>query len=504
MAGIVFTGSYLNFVITEVHTQASNIGGKHESDTRGQPTCPSTEVRQFKVFSALWGTAALFHMAHSSVFDTQLNLALLTLASFFSILRPSLASFVLLITLQIFDAAFRMPFTTNHWIFTAFANLTILHVLLFKLIREKNFNLDTGKFFKSFAPLVKIEVIILYFFAVFHKLNSGFFTPDTSCATYLLQAQGLDHIIPLTAELYRLNAFFTLAVELSIPVLLCFSRTRNLGVLAGIFFHCILSYSTYNAFYDFSSLMFATYFLFISPAFTEKLFHGFALVRFNVQKLYSGFSMRTLAYSIMTLVLLAAVIFSVNHQLDSPKTVHLYFFWTLYSALFASLFIWYVLTKKPSHFRETVHIAPIHWTLFIIPLLVFINGILPYLGLKTENSYAMFSNLKTEGGATNHFIVPATVQIFDYQKNVVEIISSTDPYLQSLAEERIALVLFEFQNYVHHRQPERVEYRINGERRSFKKDDSATYAALGSNPYILRKLMKFRPFALHGPQPCFH
>lgn len=491
-------------MITQIHSQTSNTEGRNEQGTRGQPLYPLTGARQFKVFSVLWGIAALFHMAHSSVFDTQLNLALLTLASFGAILRPSLLSFVLLITLQIFDAAFRMPFTTNHWIFTAFVNLTIIHVLLFSVARNQDFNVDTGRFFKSFAPLVKIEVIILYFFAVFHKLNTGFFTPDTSCATYLLQAQQIEHIIPMTENMYQINAFFTLAVELSIPLLLCFSRTRNLGVLVGLFFHCILSYSTYNAFYDFSSLMFATYFLFISPAFTEKLFYGFTRVRVSIQKFFSRFSLRKLIYSGIALFLLLAVIYSLNHRLDTVKTVHLYFFWTLYSVLFAGLFVWYILSTKNAQPEGAGDVQPTHRALYIIPVLVFINGTIPYLGLKTENSYAMFSNLKTEGGTTNHFIIPATIQIFDYQKNVVEIISSTDPYLQGLADQRLGLVLFEFRNYVNDRRPERVDYKLNGVQASLSKDDRATYAALGSNPYAMRKLMKFRPFALQGPQPCFH
>lgn len=461
-------------------------------------------VRQFKIFCVLWAIATLFHMAHSSVFDAQLNLALLTLASFYAIFRPSLTSFIVLITLQIFDATFRMPFTTNHWIFTAFVNVTMLHVLLLLVLRARSFHVKPDAFYRTFAPVIRIEVIILYFFTVFHKLNAGFFTPDTSCATYLLQAQQIDHIIPLSRNIYETNAYFTLIVETCIPLLLCFRRTVNLGVIVGLFFHCVLSYSSYNAFYDFSSAMFATYFLFISPAFAQKLSTLYHNLRSICTRLLDGFSLKTLLSACIIALLLLGFVYAFNHRLASPKTVHLYFFWTLYSLLFSGLFLYFACSRKTIQQEAASNPAISNWSLYIIPAMLFINGTLPYLGLKTENSFAMFSNLRTEGGQTNHFIIPVTAQIFDYQKDVVEIISSTDAYLQALAERQQALVLFEFRNYVNERQPAQVAYKLNGESSVLRKEDKSTYQILGSNPYVARKLMKFRPFTLRGPQECLH
>lgn len=443
-------------------------------------------------------------MAHSSVFDAELNLALLTVAAFFAIFRPSLKSFLLLICLQIFDAVFRMPFTTNHWIFTAFVNFTILHIIFFLIVGKRRFTIREGEIFKTFAPLLRVEVIILYFFAVFHKLNSGFFTPATSCATDLLIAQNLQAVMPLTDELFLYNAYFTLLVEFSIPVLLCFPRTRNAGAMVGLIFHSVLSYSAYNAFYDFSSLMFAVYFVFLSPDFSVTVHESFRKMRSSFSTFFQGYSVAGVIYTILFVLFALATVYALNKQLNSYKTVHLYFFWTIYSALFIGCLAIHMLRRR----RPAAHIEPAfrapHWSLLLIPVIVFLNGTLPYLGLKTENSYAMFSNLRTEGGTTNHFIVPTTAQLFDYQKEVVEIVSSTDPLLQKLAEENKAMVLFEFRNYVHERKPARVEYLVNGERKVVLRGDNASLQALGKNPYVLKKLMKFRPFAVSGPQPCAH
>jgi hypothetical protein len=504
MAGTILEAPVKKNAMTrELTTAVNNPSERHSITVEGGERSP-VAVRQFKIFCVLWAIATLFHMAHSSVFDAQLNLALLTLASFYAIFRPSLASFIVLITLQIFDAAFRMPFTTNHWIFTAFANVTMLHVLLFLILRTRSFSVKPDTFYSTFAPLIRIEVIILYFFTVFHKLNAGFFAPDTSCATYLLQAQHIDQIIPLSRNIYQVNAYFTLIVETCIPLLLCFRRTVNLGVLVGLFFHCVLSYSSYNAFYDFSSAMFATYFLFISPAFTLKLSALYDNLRPIGTRLISEFSVKKLLSVCIMALLLVGFVYAFNHRLASPKSVHLYFFWTIYSLLFAGLFVYYTCSRKPMQQGSAGSPVIFHWSLYVIPALLFINGTLPYVGLKTENSFAMFSNLRTEGGQTNHFIIPVSAQIFDYQKDVVEIISSTDGYLQSLAEKEQALVLFEFRNYVHERKPAQVAYKLNGRYSVLRKEDKSTYEILGSNPYVARKLMKFRPFTLRGPQECLH
>lgn len=493
------------FVITEVPPQ-KNVTGQKAAITSleetGQPAAPNL---QFRIFSVLWAIASLFHMAHSSVFDVQLNLALLTVAAFRVIFRPSLFSFLLLISLQIFDAAFRMPFSTNHWIFTAFVNVTILQAVAFLVFKHRSLQVGEGALFKVFAPVVRIEVIILYFFAVFHKLNSGFFDPVVSCATDLLKAQNVGLIVPMSEGLFVFNAYLTLAIELMIPLLLCFQRTSIAGVVVGLVFHCILSYSTYNAFYDFSSVMFAAYFVFLAPDFSQYAVQRFQRLKTSVQTIFSGFSATRLVTIVILSTLGLGVFYLLNKSIDSFQRVHLYFFWTVYSLLFAILIVGYIIRRtRHSSLKDYRPFAVAHWSLLMVPVLVFVNGTLPYLGLKTENSYAMFSNLRTEGGKTNHFIIPATMQVFDYQKEVVEIVSSTDPYLQQLARQDLALVLFEFKSYVNERRPERVEYLLNGERKIFERGDKASLQTLGSNPYVLQKLMKFRPFAVNGPQPCEH
>jgi hypothetical protein len=145
-----------------------------------------------------------------------------------------------------------------------------------------------------------------------------------------------------------------------------------------------------------------------------------------------------------------------------------------------------------------------HLSFAILPVVVFLNGLSPYLGLKTENSYAMFSNLRTEGNISNHYIMPTSFQIFDFQKDMVEIVSSSDPRLQLLANENKLMVFFSFKNYVAQVRPERIEYIRNGQNHTFllSSTDSGE-PLLKSNP-ILKKLLNFRTISKTEPQPCSH
>jgi hypothetical protein len=467
------------------------------------PELKSPQELQFKIFSGLWAIAALFHMAHSSVFDKQLNFALLTLAAFYVILKPGMTVFLVFIILQLFDAFFRMPYTTNHWLFTAFVNCTILYAVCYQIIRQRSFKIDEGVLFKTFAPVVRIEIIVLYFFAVFHKLNSGFFSPGSSCATDLLRAQGIATLIPSRSQLFAANAYFTIFIESLIPLLLCFRHTRNVAILAGILFHCVLSYSSYNAFYDFSSMVFACYFLFADTAFSFSLYRLFGNLKIRFLNFIDRFSMKRLFFVITCFLLGIILLYGINKKLDSFSAIHLYFFWTLYSIVFTYCFIRFWIKEKTEAVQDRTFYLP-HWSFIFLPVFVFLNGTSPYLGLKTENSYAMFSNLRTEGGVTNHFIIPAGIQVFDYQKEVVQIVSSSDHGLQKLAAEDKAMVLFEFKNYVHVRKPQQVEYLLNGCKRIYRRADKTTHELLPPNSYILTKVMRFRAFRISEPQPCAH
>ncbi|RDV16693.1 hypothetical protein DXT99_02610 [Pontibacter diazotrophicus] len=473
----------------------------------GDPDVVTPKKLHFQIFCSLWAIATLFHMAQSSAFDARLHYVLLTIAVASVLYRPSsIPRFVMLIALQLGDVFYKMPALSNHWIFTALVDLTILHALLYLIIKHRSFRIRQEDLLNTFAPFVRVEVIILYFFVTFHKLNEDFFSPIGSCAAFFLQAQNSRGFFSLTPEFLALNAYFTIFVESLIPVMLCFRRTRIWGILIGLVFHCIIAYNPLNGFYDFSSMIFAVYFLFTSPQFGNSVAAKWAQVKEQLK----GIRERAETYS-FSKVVLAAVCFAgvVLTSVVLTKRVddfHLFFFWTGFSFVYILLFFRYMAGRSErSHLPNRYSLSIPHWSFLIIPLLVFINGGSPYLGLKTESSFAMFSNLKTEGGVTNHFIVPAGVQVFDFQKDMVEVVSSSDKELQALAANRKLMAYFEFKDYVASNKPQFVEYIRKGKQYTFNlAEANHTHELMSQNPYLLRRLLSFREINKYDPQPCYH
>ena len=63
------------------------------------------------------------------------------------------------------------------------------------------------------------------------------------------------------------------------------------------------------------------------------------------------------------------------------------------------------------------------------------NAATPYLGLKTDVSIAMFSNLRTEGAYWNHLVIPSDVRIFDLQDEPIMIVGTTSPHFAGFIED---------------------------------------------------------------------
>jgi len=63
-------------------------------------------------------------------------------------------------------------------------------------------------------------------------------------------------------------------------------------------------------------------------------------------------------------------------------------------------------------------------------LLAALNGAAPYLGLKTQSTWALWSNLRVEGGTTNHLFIPASLQLFGYTGECVTVTKTNVPALQ--------------------------------------------------------------------------
>ncbi|WP_125077725.1 hypothetical protein [Rufibacter latericius] len=446
-------------------------------------------------------------MANYNGFTLNLTFFLLTSAAIGLIAKPSsIVRLIIFISMQMFQATLDLPGISNHWMLTAFVNITILHSYVYLIIKRKSFYIDKVEFLNTFAPLVKIELIVLYFYAVFHKLNAGFFDEEASCAVrFILMQNNYYNILPSDQALLSLNIYATLILEAAIPLMLVFKRLRYWGILVGLVFHFIIAYNPINGFYDFSSFVFALYFLFTSTSFSYKiktLYQNFVRRKGVLKKQLLQFNIVNFVLFTVSLLFTLYLIYYYN------KVFQDYFrhiVWTTYGLVFIGIFALSMNTKEKDKEKETNPFSYAHYSLLLFPVLVFLNGLCPYLGLKTESSYTMFSNLRTEGGISNHYIVPASLQIFDYQKDIVEIVSTSEYHLKNVKKADKLMTFFQFRRFVRTERPEFVTYKRNGVLKTFELDKAtANDELLQKDNYLLEKLMYYRYFNKSGVQECAH
>ena len=90
------------------------------------------------------------------------------------------------------------------------------------------------------------------------------------------------------------------------------------------------------------------------------------------------------------------------------------------------------------------HVAVPRWC----PLLVFANGLTPYLELKTGYGWNMYANLRTVDGESNHLVVRRTLPLTDEQADLVRIIATDDPGLAAYEVRDYALTWQQFRIYL--------------------------------------------------------
>ncbi|SMB98761.1 hypothetical protein SAMN00120144_1769 [Hymenobacter roseosalivarius DSM 11622] len=131
-----------------------------------------------------------------------------------------------------------------------------------------------------------------------------------------------------------------------------------------------------------------------------------------------------------------------------------------------------------------------------IPLVVFLNGMSPYLSLKTQTSLSMFSNLRTEGGISNHLFMPKSLQINGLEKDLVKIIATDLNELKQYTHNKQYITYFEFRRIISEAKTNLyVNYMRNDQPQTVKiVDGSSTKPELlVPHNWVLTKFVRFRP-----------
>lgn len=434
----------------------------------------------FRAFSMLYMAGFLLEMTESWKHPL-FALTFVVLISFCVFSSKVLSNFfVFLLASTSYILTFRFPEVANHVNFIVFLNVGLICGIL-DLCRKREPNSE--RYWNLILPFLRISLILVYFLAGFHKFNSDFFDPEVSCAGGLLLGgflpmmksrvlgipSSLILVISLGFLLYKLwgNPFrkipqkmqfivfvfaailvavfasqlsiiqgflptflkagviFALAVivvawELVGSLLLVIPRFQGPIILFSWLMH--MSFAP-TGFIDFGSLAFALLFAFIPFNYLDLLEKHSALKfgRFSISRIHGYFS----------ILIFISLLNGLHYQLGIPLG-DIKFLSGVFLNAAAIIFVWPILKtlcSKECLPWHGVTIWPSKTPMFIgiIALLVFLFGMTPYLGLRTAGNFSMFSNLRTEGNRSNHFLLASnSFKIWGYQEDIVEVTDIDD------------------------------------------------------------------------------
>ena len=446
----------------------------------------------FNVFAFTWATAGFFHQLSFTDWRWHDPKGIvLSLAIIFVLFKPSSwKRFALFILVDWISVTIAFPDHPNHIVFSWLVNGCILASLAILAVRQRNLS-DAdfaSAWFEAFAPWIRVMLCILYWFTFFHKLNYSYLDPDWSCGARLhLDINERFSLLPSALWAQYLSIYGTLVIEFLLPFLLLYKRTRPYAIVTGMLFHALLALHPHIGLFSFSATMIALYTTLISSSVAAKL---------SPESWMPGLWRRALLIPLVVIVLWTLRSWLPFLRLDEALR-HLWKvgFLAYYTYAFSCLFLF---IRACLRSRDADQSAQGSLGTYPLPgvflLLMFVNGIGPYFGLRTQSSFSMFSNLHTENGVSNHLIMPAGIQFTNWQKDLVQIIDTNDPELLSARDHDYDIVYLELRRV---RSGDRddfwVEFRRNGVVERFDARKPETYESLPRLNCLAKRYFFFRP-----------
>lgn len=380
-------------------------------------TTTLADATRLKMSSTLILCSVIFHIfAHPEGDQLQLAWRLLVLAACLAgIVAPqrwTLAAATVIINLY---WAWEMPFVADH-VYLQGALLLVLLPAWF------------GRGLTRRPQELIFVSIAMYIFVALAKLNVDFFDPINSCASLLYGYSSRFWGVLTSLQGTLFVPVMAASTEATILLLLLWRRTRIWGVFLAVGFHIVLSSPPNIQVQDYNLALLATL----------VMLYDDQHMSFWRRRGFQG------ALKAGTLLLCVAVLI---RQLDQDAS---YLFqiitYTLYYAAIYACIVWMTL-KQLRHIKALdraswpkLTVASVQTKVFIA--LFVLNGLMPYMGLKTLGSFTMFSNLTITRSGNNHLFMPQ-LQGPEHQGLIVYPLESDDPRLAKTAKEELGLTQFE-------------------------------------------------------------
>jgi len=383
------------------------------------------------------------------------------------------------------------------------------------------------RLYLSAAPVLRAAVVAMYFWAGLQKLNWDYLDPEVSCAArlHLEIASYFGGLVPSGAWALHGAIWASYLLEFGIPLLLLFGRTRFLGLCIALLFHLWLSIHPAAGIFSFSSLILALLPLFFPESWYRSLH---ALWRRQTAWLGGGDPAlgskraRWLVVSAFfgVLVVQGALYLTQGRTYEVFGVANrvafvAFMLWGLWLGCCFVFAAWRAAGREGGSAALEGWRAPVLVWVALVPVLL--NGAVPWLGGRTQSSFSMYSNLRSEG-AGNHLFL-RRVDLFPLQTDFVELVASTPDLLGPGDRPRgIAqfanpghrfLPWFEFRRLASEMPGDfSAIYRRGEETLELGRRGGETYGdatAFEAPPYLQRKLLWFRRHeSLEDPMCCTH
>jgi hypothetical protein len=258
--------------------------------------------------------------------------------------------------------------------------------------------------------------------------------------------------------------------ELSVPLLLAFTRTRRIGVVVALVFHTIISLDFDQHFYDFTGALVMLLCLFLPDTTTSGL----------EARASRPPRVRVLTLALVAIVLAASLL--PQSVLPAVAVVRLIGF-----GVWVPFAVWLIVRVArdglgPSSVSMRLP-GVAAWALIAV---VVVNGLTPYLELKTSLSFNMYANLRTVAGESNHLVVQRTLHLSEAQDDLLQVVDTDDPGLTTYATDGYLLPERNLLDYLaRHSEVSVVVRNGDGERTLDGSDGVRT-------PLLMAKFVNFR------------
>ena len=484
------------------------------------------------LFAWLWAAALLSHQIHfRDAFQSAVDVAL-TGAALFALLNPySPRRFLALAGFHVAAVVQHAPDVFNHWFFAGL--ISFAYVLTAAAYQVRRQPLHSG----AFAAVARLNLVCLYYFSALHKLNTDYFNLQVGCGakTYRQLVQALP-FLPDSHGALLWATYLSVAVELTLPTLLVTRRWRRPAVALGLFFHLCLGLMGYARF---SVIAFALLVLFVPEL--AAVLPRFAIALGQLRPIQS-----VPAWISTHKVPIAALWFAAG--IAVPYALGPYVWFTARIASLAGLLTYLLFlasgvtllaaalhlsprqdrASRPRPFAPATSAGRVSFATglpasttglpasatgllstapgLLSTALIVLSGFAPYLGLHTLNTFAMYSNLRTENATSNHFFITPGVQIFPYQRDMVELRESNVGALDRLVQTGMLIPYQQLRVEIlramaRGRKAIRLAYLRNGQPATITHAERDPELASPMNILAL-KFMAFRAVEKQGPRAC--